>query len=248
MARSIRETFMTEIAVASNAGATISPSSRRKSKSSQALLLCGVAAGPLYVVVSLVQVLTREGYDPTRHALSLLSNGEFGWIQITNFLVTGLLVIACAVGMRQILHGGCGGTWGPLLVGVYGLGLIGAGIFVADPALGFPPGTPEGPPAAISQHGLLHFVAGGLGFFGLISACFVFARRFAALQEPGWAVYSAATGVIFFTSFAAIASGTKEPWIILAFTAAVVLAWLWIGLVATRLIAEQRNTSAKDIS
>jgi hypothetical protein len=122
------------------------------------------------------------------------------------------------------------------------LGLIGAGIFVADPALGFPPGTPEGPPSAISQHGLLHFVAGGLGFLGLISACFVFARRFAALQEPGWAAYSVATGVIFFTAFSAIASGTREPWIVLAFTAAVVLAWLWLGLVSARLIAEQRNT------
>jgi hypothetical protein len=232
----MREAFMAKIAVTSNAAATISPSSKRMTRFSHTLLLCGVAAGPLYVVVGLIQVLIREGYDPTRHALSLMSNGELGWIQITNFLVTGLLVIACAVGMRQVLNGGRGGTWGPLLVGTYGLGLIGAGIFVADPGLGFPPGTPESPPAAISQHGLLHFVAGGIGFLGLIAACFVFARRFAALRQRGWAAYSATTGLIFFAAFLGIASGSNKAWVIVIFTAAVVLTWAWLSMVAARLI------------
>ena len=91
------------------------------------------------------------------------------------------------------MHPGRGGTWGPLLVGLYGLGLIGAGIFVADPALGFPPGTPADA-NTISWHGLLHFLTGGMGFLGLLAACFVFARRFAARNERGWAAYSVATG------------------------------------------------------
>jgi Protein of unknown function (DUF998) len=175
-----------------------------------------------------------------------MSNGDLGRIQIANFLVTGILVIACSKGMRQVMHPGRGGTWGPLLVGAYGLGLVGAGIFVADPALGFPPGTPAGPPATISQHGLLHFVSGGLGFLGLIAACFVFANRFAALQQFGWAAYSAATGLIFFAAFFGVASGSKKAWIIVAFTVAVVLAWLWISLLAARLMAEQRHTDVKE--
>ena len=65
--------------------------------------------------------------------------------------------------MKRALGGSRGGTWGPVLVAIYGLGLIGAGIFVADPALGFPPGTPADA-HAISGHGLLHFVTGGIGF------------------------------------------------------------------------------------
>src|SRR3989441_5108147 len=105
------------------------------------LLACGAVAGPLYLVVGLAQAFTRPGFDLTRHPLSLLSNGDLGWIQITNFLLSGLLVVAGAVGMRQALASGRGRTWGPLLVGVYGLGLIGAAFFVADPAQGFPPGT-----------------------------------------------------------------------------------------------------------
>jgi hypothetical protein len=33
---------------------------------------------------------------------------------------------------------------GPVFIGVYGAALISAGVFLADPADGFPPGTPPG--------------------------------------------------------------------------------------------------------
>jgi len=79
------------------------------------LLRCGIAAGPLYVIVGLAQVATREGFDVRRHALSLLSNGDLGWIQILNFLASGFLVIAGAKGLRKVLRGSRGGTWAPLL-------------------------------------------------------------------------------------------------------------------------------------
>jgi hypothetical protein len=208
----------------------------------KALLACGVAAAPLYVLIGVIQALTRAGFDPTRHPLSLMSNGDLGWIQIGNFILTGLLVVAGALGMRRALHPGRGGTWGPLLIGVYGVGLIGAGIFIADPMDGFPPGTPQGPPASPSMHGLLHFIAGGLGFFALIAACFVLARRFAVLRQPTWSAFSVATGVIFFAAFGGIASGSKQPWIIIAFTLAVVLAWAWISAIAAHLINDKQET------
>jgi Protein of unknown function (DUF998) len=205
----------------------------------RALLACGVVAGPIYIVVGAIQAATRAGFDITRHDISLLSNGDVGWIQITNFVLTGLLTIAGAAGMRRVLRGSRGGTWGPLLVGVYGLGLIGAGIFTADPALGFPPGTPADA-HTISGHGLMHFVSGGIGFLALIAACCVFARRFASLGQRGWSAYSLATGVIFFAAFVGIAvgsngSGAALTAVILAFTVAVVLAWAWISAMAVRL-------------
>src|SRR5215208_7011671 len=90
------------------------------------LLTCGAVAGPLYITLGVIQMLIRPGFDPTRHDLSLMSNGDLGWIQIANFVMTGLLVIAGAVGMKHVLPSSRGGTWGPLLVGIYGLGLIGA--------------------------------------------------------------------------------------------------------------------------
>jgi hypothetical protein len=93
----------------------------------QALLICGVVAGPLYVVVALLQVLFRDGFDLSRHPLSLLSLGDWGWIQITNFVVGGLLAIGFAIGLRRVLCPGRGATWAPLLVGGYGVGLIAGG-------------------------------------------------------------------------------------------------------------------------
>lgn len=215
----------------------------RDAKLTRVLLLCGVVAGPLYVIVGVIEMLTRPGFDPTRHDLSLMSNGDWGWIHISLLILTGLLTIAGAVGMRRVLRGGRGGTWGPLLLGIYGLGLIGAGFFTADPALGFPPGTPADA-HAISWHGLLHFICGGIGFLGLIAACFVFARRFAAQRQRGWVAYSVATGVIYLAAFAGIAVGSNSVGVImtiviLAFSVAVVLGWAWVSAMAVKLLSER---------
>lgn len=206
------------------------------------LLTCGVVAGPLYVIVGATEALTREGFDPTRHDLSLLSNGNLGWIHIALLVLTGILVIAGAIGMRRALHGGRGGTWAPRLLGLYGLGLIGAGVFVADPMNGFPPGTPADT-GAVSWHGLLHFVSGAIGFLGLIAACFVFARRFAATGQGRWAAYSVVTGVFYLAAFFGIAMGSQQggavlTFVVLVFTAAVVLGWAWISATSARLIAD----------
>jgi|GEM_PF-1944360 len=73
-------------------------------KMTKILLACGVVAGPVYLIAGLAQAFTRPGFDITRHDLSLLSNGDLGWIQVANLIITGLLVIASAVGMRQALH------------------------------------------------------------------------------------------------------------------------------------------------
>lgn len=164
-------------------------------KSTRALLTYGVVAGPLFIIVAFLQAFTRPGFELQRHPLSLLSLGDLGWIQIANFVVAGVLFVASAVGMRRVLYPGRGATWGPLLIGVFGVGLIAGGVFVADPAFGFPPGTPEGAPDRLSWHGLLHAFAPIVGFNALIAACFVLASRFAALRQRGWAWYSAVTGV-----------------------------------------------------
>jgi hypothetical protein len=163
--------------------------SRTRRGGTLALLAAGVAAGPLFVTVGLVQELTRAGFDPRRHPLSLLSLGDHGWIQITNFVVAGVLVLASAAGLRRALSPGRASTWGPRLIGVYGAGLIWGGVFVADPAFGYPIGTPEGQPEQLSWHGILHGIAPAVASFALLAACVVFARRFAAEGRRGWAAY-----------------------------------------------------------
>jgi hypothetical membrane protein len=195
----------------------------------RSLLGYGILAGPFYVVVSLAQALTRDGFDLTRHEWSLLANGDFGWIQSTNLIVTGLMVLAFAVGLHRMFGG-----WAPRLVSLYGLGMVGAGVFRADPALGFPVGTPDGV-TEVSWHGVLHFVCAGLGFASLIVACLILARRFAATGSRGWARFSAVTGVTFLTCFVGVASGGGSVALNLAFTAAIVLVWAWMSAASLHL-------------
>jgi hypothetical membrane protein len=193
------------------------------------------------MAVVVIQALARDGFDLTRHPASLLSTGDLGWVQITNFVVSGMLTIACAVGMRRVLRPGMGGTWGPLLIGAYGAGLIAAGVFVADPADGFPPGTPPGPADQVSWHGAVHFVVAAIAFLALIAACLVYARRYAGLGQRGWAAYCVATGVIFLAAFAGIASGSGAPALNVAFAVAVLLGWTWVSVMAARLMTEEAS-------
>ncbi|MEU6860178.1 DUF998 domain-containing protein [Glycomyces sp. NPDC046736] len=169
------------------------------------LLVCGVAAGPLFVGLTVVQAATREGFDPVVHPLSLLSLSGLGWIQIANFVVSGLLALAGAVGLRRSLAGGPASKWGPRLFGLYGIALVWGGVFVADPAFGYPIGTPDGAPAEQTWHSILHaFAAPGAGLT-LLVACFVLARRYRLDGLTAWrtacylvpALYVALTAISF---------------------------------------------------
>jgi hypothetical membrane protein len=153
------------------------------------LLAGGTIAGPLFISASLAQAFTRPGFDIRRMAISMLTLGDLGWIQRANFIVCGVLVLACAAGLRRALRGA---TWGPVLFAGYGIGLVLAGTFTPDPALGFPAGAPAGNPTTYSVHAMVHTVAFFVAFISLIAACLVLARRFGR----GWAVYSVATAVL----------------------------------------------------
>lgn len=198
------------------------------------LLAYGVIAGPIYLSVSLAQALTRDGFDVSRHAWSLLANGSLGWIQIANLILTGAMTVAAAVGLRRALAGGRGGTWAPRLLAGYGLGTAGAGVFRADPAGGFPPGTPV-EATAVSWHGMLHFTLAGIGFGCLVAAAVVLALRFAAEGRRGWAAFSWVAGTGFLVAFVGLAAGGGSPVTVLGFIAAMVLVWAWLSAVSVSL-------------
>ena len=195
----------------------------------RSLLGYGVVAGVVYVGVSLAQAATREGFDITRHAWSLLANGRYGWIQTANLALTGLMVIAFAVGLHRALRPGRGSRWAPRLIAGYGAGMLAAAVFRADPAMGFPAGTPDGP-VTVTLTGTLHLVCAGIGFLCLVAACFVVASRYADEGRRGWAAYSRVTGVVFLAGFAGVATGRSA--LTLAFVGAVIAAWAWMAAVA----------------
>ena len=170
------------------------------------LLACGVIAGPLFVITFVVEGATRAEYDPLRHPVSSLALGGWGWTQTANFIVAGLLTLAFAAGLRRAFRPPEGSTWGPLLVGVWAIGLLGAGVFVTDPVSGYPPGSPDRS-LGYSWHGALHDLFSLPAFVALAAACFVFGRRFAARDERGWAIYSTVTGVAFAVGFVLSSAG-----------------------------------------
>ena len=201
----------------------------------RSLLGYGLLAGPFYVASVLAQGLLRPGFDLAHDDASLLSNGTLGWIQIATFVLTGMMVLACALGIYRALGSGRRAAWGPLLLAVFGAGLIGAGVFVADPMNGFPPGTPAGRPTSVSVHGILHIASAGIGFLAFAGACFVIGQRFAADGRRGWSWFSRLTGMLFLVGFAGLASGSGSPAVVIGFWVVLLLAWTWLGAVAGHL-------------
>src|SRR4051812_40793022 len=102
------------------------------------LLLAGMLAGPFFVVAELAQALTREGFDLRRHALSQLSTGHLGWVQMLTFVATGVGVTALGVAVLRSRGRIPGRRTVAAGVMVFGIGLAVAGLFPTDPANGFP--------------------------------------------------------------------------------------------------------------
>lgn len=173
---------------------------RASNTNTKLLLICGAIAGPFFTTAWFLQGLFRANYDPMRHPISSLSIGEYGWIQIATFIITGLLIVAFAIELRQILRQPSGSVWGPFLVELVGIGLIGTGLFVTDPLNGYPPGTPL-IPTERTTHGILHDLFGIPFFLGLPITCFVFARFFDRQSERSWARYSRLSGIGMFAVF-----------------------------------------------
>jgi hypothetical protein len=207
------------------------------------LLTAGVVAAPFFTVLALAQAAVRPGYDLTRHPVSMLALGDLGWIQTTNFVVSGLLMLLAAVGLRRARVGRKAGTWGPILLATEGIGLLIASVFEMDPGDGFPIGTPAGVPATMSGHMILHNVGGSLTFFTMIAACFVLARVFgrpwkvagraAAIFGRPWKVAGRAAAIAFAVGLGwAMSGGTAGS---LTLFLGVVIAWTWQSISLAKL-------------
>ena len=155
-----------------------------------ALLKCGAWAGPIFVVTFLIEGATRADYSALRHPVSLLALGEFGWIQVLNFFITGVLNLAFAIGLRRALRPA---FWGSFLIGLVGVGCVASGMFTSDPINGYPPGTPLLPMQ--TTEGMLHALSGLPVMLAWPVACGLVGRRFWKLGQRGWAISSVVTAI-----------------------------------------------------
>jgi hypothetical protein len=190
----------------------------------RSLLGWGVVAGPFYLVVGLVQALTRDGFDLTRHSLGALLLGDLGWVQLLNFVLAGLMTGAAAVGVARALEGPGRRLTGSLL-GLYALCLVLAGFFPPDPVGGYPPGVA----ATVTVSGVLHLAFGGVGFLALGGAALVAAR---ALPRPTWSRTAGLVVIVGFLGGAALSGGGAG---IALLWAAVVAGWVWLAATSVAL-------------
>ena len=156
-------------------------------------------AGPLFVGAFSLAGAVRDRYDAHRHSVSSLALGSGGWSQRANFVLTGLLYGAGAVGLAQAPRQAVGSRACPELVAAAALGLIGSGVFVTDPVSGYPPSTSDAsvPPGRAAA---LHHICGVPIFLGIPVAALLSADSFARRRELGWGIYSAATAAVMATT------------------------------------------------
>jgi hypothetical protein len=69
----------------------------------------------------------------------------------------------------------------------------------------------------------------------------VFARRFAALRRPGWAIFSTATGALLLLMFIGSALAAVP---VMGLVIAIALAWVWLSAISAKLLAEEAQSTA----
>ena len=170
------------------------------------LLRCGVAAGPVFVAVFLLEGAVRDGYRPLRHPVSSLALGSRGWIQAGNFAVAGTLFLAGAAGLARGGDPAATGRAAPALIGAAGAGLICSAVFTTDPVSGYPPGTPDALTRP-SRAGTAHNLAAIPVFFGLPAAALACGWRSWRAGQRGFGLYSAGTAVTMLATLALASAG-----------------------------------------
>ena len=156
-------------------------------RSAQLLALAGIVGPILFVLVFTIDGWWSPGYSPLSQSVSSLgTTGTYAWIQNTNFVVFGLLLMAFAVGFSQLLREVLGkeGVWvSTLLLLLTGVGLVNDGFFTQDSVTTF--------------HGLLHALGFLVIFASLIIALLLIGRQLSSIATwRGYGWYSTITGLV----------------------------------------------------
>lgn len=136
----------------------------------------GIFAPVLFVAVFTLEGLLRPTYDPLSTYVSALSLGQHGWVQMTNFILLGLLLLIFSRAVAAEFHSGKASRWGLILLTVIAVLFIVSGPFRMDPM-----GTPA---SQVTVHGTIHGLAGGIIFILMPITCFIYLRRFRT--DPHW--------------------------------------------------------------
>ncbi len=205
-----------------------SDASLRPYNKQRLLALCGVVGPILFTLVVILASLLRPGYSQTNNFVSDLGVGSYAIIQNANFVVFGLLSIGFALGLREGLPAPLGRALNAAigLVVLFGLGIIGAGVFPEDY-------LSEAP----------HTLASSIAFLAIIAAQLLVWLGLRSKDTAVWGryrMYSLASGLLSFV-LVWFSSSTAYPGAAQRIFLAV--PWLWIEITGLKLYSLTRDRS-----
>jgi uncharacterized membrane protein YidH (DUF202 family) len=193
----------------------------------RAAAIAGMAGPVLFVGVLVALTVVQYDFmlgigwrplgDPAGAWPSGLALGPYGWVQISNFVVSGLLLAIFAAGLHFGVTGGYGSRTGPGLLFVAGIAMALMG-FETDQIRRTTPRT---------LHGWIHDLAFVLFALALLAVLFFLWQRLR--KDPPWrnhARYTLATGVL--AALLLVLPG-------LAYYLFITLVLLWIGTTGAKL-------------
>lgn len=214
-------------------------------KTTKLLLTCGQIGCILFIVMFLIQGQLRDAYTPLKFPISSLSIGHWGWIQRTNFLISGSLIFLFAIGFRRATPLLKSSLWTSRLIGAVGLGLFGAGLFSSDPIYGYPMTDP----IRISQFtitGHLHDFFSIFVFVCLPIACFKMRNRFNEFNNDKWANYTLISAIGMLTAFILAGIGFKQVPIFVEFAGvfqrlSIMFGFIWLTSLSVFIIRTSKQ-------
>jgi len=189
--------------------------------------MCGIIGPFLFTFLLITAGLLRPGYSHITQFISEL--GAVGTpnaiVQQSNFVVSGLLSIAFAVGLYRGTRDGKAAKLGSVFVAVMGVGVVGAGIFSEDPNFTWH--------ASLTNQ--MHSLASHTAFIAMIIAPLLIWRG--SKNDNRWQPYrsySAITGIVLLGLY--LGTPFTSPWIGAYQRLYVGIFSLWIELLAIRLL------------
>lgn len=200
--------------------------------------VCGILSPVIFAFLTAVLGMLEPGYSHTAEVVSMLgaTDAPYSLLQRSNFVISGLLLIIFAGALHRTLNEDKWGWIGPALLGLAGIGWVGAGIF---PIVG----GGQAPVQWSAASSVLHEAAAGVFFFGMIAAMYFLSRRLST--DPQWQGYDryskwasvTALGIILFYG----ASGSDGAGVLPdGFLQRLYLTWIgiWVVLLSVHLFRQ----------
>lgn len=145
-------------------------------------LVAGTVSAPLFILVDLLDGLTRPDYSVLRHWVSHRGLGDLGWIGAASLAAVATLLALDGLGLLLLRRRAHIRSLYPAMVTTAATALLFAGLFPMDPSLGYPPASV--PPETPSPSGTIHDIAGPTFIVALALASTLTPRYLERVHHP----------------------------------------------------------------